>query len=288
MLLLSFGCTRKESGSALDNASGSSRAQQTSGALGVKIIPEVPTAASDLQAVFSGQGQVSYQWKKNGRPFDGVQTENLAKENFVKGDTIAVTVTAGGSEGTVKVRIANSLPRVVSVEAAKNGQDIVMKPVAFDADGDEVQFRYQWIVNGNDLFDDSPVFPRAKIMKGDDVLLRIIPYDLEGEGPAYVSQNPVYPNMPPQITSSPPTDFQGETYEYQVTAEDPDGDRIGYSLAAAPEGMTIDKNSGLITWILNEKSAGAHDIQIVAQDPDGMKSLQKYTLTIKMPTGEGK
>ena len=54
---------------------------------------------------------------------------------------------------------------------------------------------------------------------------------------------------PPTITSNPPATVRlGSTYVYQVIATDPDGDKLTYSLTTQPVGMTIDPNTGLVTW----------------------------------------
>ncbi len=96
-----------------------------------------------------------------------------------------------------------------------------------------------------------------------------------------VSQNMIIPNAPPRIVSTPP-EFRGGVYTYQVVAEDVDGDPLAYALAAAPPGMTINAGTGLITWNIDEKNAGSYPVEVIAQDPGGLKASQKYTLTVTM------
>jgi RHS repeat-associated protein len=62
------------------------------------------------------------------------------------------------------------------------------------------------------------------------------------------SVRPVPINHPPIITSTPPAFEPGETFTYAVTATDVDGDSILYSLVAGPALMTIDQNTGVLTW----------------------------------------
>jgi len=73
-------------------------AQRSAGNLQVTILPNSPTILTDLQAVFSGEGKVSYQWTRNGQPVIGVASERLQRDQFTKGDTIAVTVVSGASQ----------------------------------------------------------------------------------------------------------------------------------------------------------------------------------------------
>ena len=61
------------------------------------------------------------------------------------------------------------------------------------------------------------------------------------------------------------------TYSYQVTATDPEDDVITYGLFTAPEGMTIDLATGLITWLPGTSVLGDHDVRMYpcAKSPRG-------------------
>jgi RHS repeat-associated protein len=57
------------------------------------------------------------------------------------------------------------------------------------------------------------------------------------------------PNRPPVFTTTPKVDAVINTqYKYDADATDPDNDNLTYSLAIAPEGMTINPTTGEITW----------------------------------------
>jgi hypothetical protein len=57
-------------------------------------------------------------------------------------------------------------------------------------------------------------------------------------------------NLPPQILSVPQTAaVQGVPFEYAVSAFDPDGDPLTYSLSLRPAGMLINSQTGLINWL---------------------------------------
>src|SRR3546814_3078410 len=57
------------------------------------------------------------------------------------------------------------------------------------------------------------------------------------------------PNTAPVITSEPSASAAiGETYSYQLAAGDGEGQAIFFGLLAAPEGMTVDSETGLLTW----------------------------------------
>jgi RHS repeat-associated protein len=56
-------------------------------------------------------------------------------------------------------------------------------------------------------------------------------------------------NAGPQIVSTPPLlATEGEIYQYEVQAHDPDGDALTYSFNRAPAQMTIDAAGGNVAW----------------------------------------
>ena len=74
---------------------------------------------------------------------------------------------------------------------------------------------------------------------------------------------------------------QGNVYQYQVAANDPDQDPVTYSLKSAPKEMRIDQATGLIRWEIRSEDKGSHSIEVEASDQDGAKSLQQYGLVVE-------
>ena len=70
----------------------------------------------------------------------------------------------------------------------------------------------------------------------------------------------------PTITSTPSTTATpGIAYGYDVQATDPDvNDTLTYSLITSPTGMTINSNTGLISWTPN--SLGDFDVVVRVSD----------------------
>ena len=57
-------------------------------------------------------------------------------------------------------------------------------------------------------------------------------------------------NNAPTITSIPDKDIaQGNTFNFTVSANDPDGDNLFYEIVSGPSTMTINSSTGAITWI---------------------------------------
>ncbi len=291
-----FACTRdgRQAGRTAPNAPGlpASAGPGTGGDPRVTIVPAAPTVRSAVQVELSGFSSAEnavYRWTRNGQAVEGVNGPALSLENFSKGDSVSVAVSAGGREAAASVTIVNSPPVITSVpfspEDIHGGADITVSPTATDADGDLIRFSYVWKVNGREAGGDGPALQGSLFRKGDRISLTVTPSDNEGPGPVFASKELVIPNASPRFTTTPPSEFRGETYAYQAAAEDPDGDRITYSLGQAPQGMAIDAHTGLVTWTIGRSQGGAHVIEVIAQDADGGRDTQRYTLSVTIPEG---
>ncbi|HBY56672.1 MAG TPA: hypothetical protein DEG96_02235 [Candidatus Atribacteria bacterium] len=81
-------------------------------------------------------------------------------------------------------------------------------------------------------------------------------------------------NQAPVIISDPiSTVKENHLYSYQIEAKDPEGDRLTYFLALNPEGMGIDSENGLVTWIPNNNQIGVH--QVIIEITDGKHNIQQ-------------
>jgi len=88
-------------------------------------------------------------------------------------------------------------------------------------------------------------------------------------------------NTGPSIKSVPSrTTIVGSSYSYSVNAEDPEGGTLTYTLVNAPVGMTIDPNTGLITWSPLSADAGIYKITVMVTDERGVTTSQNYNLTV--------
>jgi RHS repeat-associated protein len=89
-------------------------------------------------------------------------------------------------------------------------------------------------------------------------------------------------NDAPVITSAPDTiATQGATYAYQAMASDADaGDTLAFSLAHAPEGMTINPATGLIAWTPTAAQSGDHPVSLSVTDTAGASDEQSFTVMV--------
>ncbi|HEX3035408.1 MAG TPA: putative Ig domain-containing protein [Thermodesulfobacteriota bacterium] len=153
---------------------------------------------------------------------------------------------------------------------------------ARDPDGDEVNFRYQWKLNGENIVGatDEVIQWQDDFKKGDEISVEVIPFDGRDEGVWKAEGSLKIPNSPPQIVSEPEVRMEGGKFSYAVKAEDPDGDPIEFTLKNAPEGMEIEPSTGVIMWDFDEEDIGEHNVQVIASDPEGATATQDLTLRI--------
>jgi serine protease AprX len=85
----------------------------------------------------------------------------------------------------------------------------------------------------------------------------------------------------PVITSTPVTTAaQGQAYLYSVTANDPDGGMLSFSLITAPSGMNIDAKTGLIAWTPSNAQVGANSVALKVSDPGGLFATQSFSIQV--------
>ncbi|MEJ2046007.1 MAG: putative Ig domain-containing protein, partial [Reinekea sp.] len=91
-------------------------------------------------------------------------------------------------------------------------------------------------------------------------------------------------NQSPTINSVPSgAAYAGQVYQYQVEANDPDGDDLFYSVSSSASDMVI-SSTGLFTWLPSAELMGqAVIVEIQVADSKGATVVQKLTL----PVNEG-
>jgi frataxin-like iron-binding protein CyaY len=101
-------------------------------------------------------------------------------------------------------------------------------------------------------------------------------------------------NQAPEIISDPLSPgvkvaevLAGQTYHYDVEAVDGDGDDLHFSLVVAPQGMTIDPETGQLTWQTHDVPAtdpnshqGNHSVVVRVSDGRGGTDVQAFNLNV--------
>lgn len=287
LLLLGCQSDRLDVASSTSEGAVSARtvAVATAPAFSVLLEPTPPTAETDLVAV-SNEAAATFRWMVNGQGLEGEDGRTLPKNRFVKGDQVTVVATLGAQRIEATTRIQNSPPRAISVKldppaAVYRGVDLRAVPVGVDADGDEIRWSYEWVINQETSpSNTAPILPGDRLRRGDAVTIRVIPSDAEVEGAPYTPLPITVPNAPPAFAKAPPAAFSSDTYRYQARADDADGDIVRYRLNGAPAGMTIDPVSGRIVWPVIDQPDGRYTAEIVAEDDAGGQASQQLDISL--------
>ena len=194
-------------------------------------------------------------------------------------------VAVQGFSVTVLTQGSNSAPTIISnpSQVATVGREYQYNAKADDPDGDPLVWGLDTAPAGMSINTSlgtvrwtptsSQIGPRA-------VIVRVI----DGQG-GFSTQtytiNVRSVNVPPGITSTPPTNaYVDETYSYAVRATDPEDAPLTFSLTTAPAGMTIDPASGFVEWTPNATQVDSHAVVIRVEDGQGGFAVQNYTVEV--------
>lgn len=112
-------------------------------------------------------------------------------------------------------------------------------------------------------------------------------YDASGSALAsvFVSQELAQADLAPTITSTPVKSVVvNSPYSYQVLSTG--NPQATYTLTTAPAGMSIDSNTGLITWLPTYTTEGIQNVTVVASNYAG-QATQSFSISVapQTPTG---
>jgi len=268
----------------------------------IRILPEKPSATTPLAAevFFRGHepGRVSYQWLRNGTPIAGAVRPMLSSGHLLKGDFVTLEVRAsypgGGTDRSVSevVVMGNTPPVVIRVAITPNpatsGDTLQAVADTFDRDRDQLSLTYEWTVDGEPVIgQDGPTLESRYVRRGSKVQVAATPFDGVDEGDTKVSNVLVILNGAPRIVSDPPERAGAGVYRYTVQAEDPDDDPLRFSLEGeVPAGMEVDREAGVIQWeVVPPDKEVTYHYGVVAEDPEGAKSIQMITMSASPPGG---
>ena len=193
-----------------------------------------------------------------------------------------------GSQYTYKASDSlRELPQITSIRIATLSPDLrdgFKALVETDsADSDEVDFIYEWKLNGQEIIgvSDHVIEWQEGFSKGDTLSVSVIPLSEAGQGVWAAEGSMLIPNSPPEIVSEPGSLFDSGEFSYTVEAVDSDGDSFDFTLRGAPRGMTIEPATGLITWVYDSDDSGDYEVLIVVTDSEGAQSVQTLNFTIR-------
>jgi len=262
----------------------------------VRLSPSEPAAGERVSALVrasepDGEAiQLRFAWSVGGRPIGESGAQILLGE-VARGERVEVVVTASDgrresdpAEASVTVR--NRRPVVTGIELrppaeVPRGEPLVAAVAARDPDGDPLEFRYEWSVNGRPLPEEGDTLETDRLRRGDAIRVRVVASDGSEESAAIPSGVVLVGNAHPEILSSPSGVSSNGSFRYAVKARDPDGDRnLRYALRKAPQGMKLNRIDGVVTWQATPEQAGIHEVEIVVEDSEGARTVQAFELSV--------
>ncbi len=206
-----------------------------------------------------------------------------------------VTILVGDGRGGI---VEQSFTLEVTAEAVNNAPRIVSPPTAYsatvdepfvydlralDADGDPLEWSLAAAPRGASI---DPLRGTLRWTPGLDQLgpqrFTIAATDPSGRT-ALQSFSLVVScaNLPPTIASRAPAEATvDERYVYGVRAIDPEGDIVTFTLIAAPTGMTIDSQRGVIRWTPTSSQLGTVTVTLAATDARGNTATQSFDIDV--------
>jgi len=205
--------------------------------------------------------------------------------------TLTVTDLAGAiatQSFIIGVEIINEAPAVTSNAVTQATVNLAYQysVAASDPDGDEITFSLSPAPTGMTIDADTGLIEWTPTsgQEGDN------PVAVQVADPAGLSDSQSFnitvaeQNLPPQITTtSLPDALVGQAYQAQVEATDPNtGDVLSYALTAAPAGMNIDANTGMIDWQPAEADVGTANLTVRVTDDQGLVDERSFSISVQV------
>jgi hypothetical protein len=263
----------------------------------VEILPPTPNLQSTLRAkvepgITNPDHAYRYRWTVNQKEVG--QDESLPPGRFGLDDTISLEVTLIDQTDKIiaspvkaSMKVSNNVPVIKEVRlfpiSVSAGDSVRAEMVADDADGNMIQFSYQWQVNGKMIDgNDQDTLSGDLVHSADRIFVVVTPSDPYSKGAPQHSAMLIVANRPPEIGSIPPDSGDSEgKYTYQIVAKDPDSDPLSYVLVKGPTGMEIHPTSGLVTWVATALSQNESQIELSVSDGKGGKAIQGFKLNTR-------
>lgn len=195
---------------------------------------------------------------------------------YAKEDKISVI----DPEQSVEKPKSNPRPEIISIRLSPSspvkGDRIRAEVLTQNRNGDNVALLYQWAKDGRPLDETSDTLS-TELKRGERISLTVTPDNGKEKGVPITVFTYIF-NAKPVITSSIRDSKYESGFTYQIMAEDPDRDRLLYSLKSAPDGMTIDRETGLIRWDIPSSFKGKAYVVVSVIDEAGGEARQIFNI----------
>lgn len=244
--------------------------------------------------------RLSVEWRQAGRVIARGPETSVTPERLRKGDEVEVVVTAtDGRDESDPVRVAttagNRAPLIQALYLTpagevKPGDAVTAAPEGQDADGDPLEYEFEWWLNGRVVRDaDQATFDTSTLQRRDRLQARVRVTDGDEWSPTAESMVLELANRPPKIAGVPAIEAVGGGIHADLQAEDPDGDKsLRFRLVEGPQGLSIDPVSGRVSWKPASGTTGTHPVEVAVADSFGAESKLRFELSVSAAPGEKK
>ncbi len=214
-------------------------------------------------------------------PGQATSSQTLDSQSTGPSDTMPDdSVPVSSPDEKKPVDITPSLPvsfgKVKLVLESLNNVDII-RVAAGGKEG--ITFQYEWTKNGEPAGNSDSI---SGFKRGDKIAVKITPFEGKEPGQAKILTTEIK-NSPPKVVENKKAAFDGKLLTYQVKATDPDGDELSYALEDAPQGMVIDKSTGIVKWTVPKEMQGKQSIKVKISDGHGGETLYTLNADISAP-----
>lgn len=248
--------------------------------LSVEISPEKASRDSILTLNVKGflLSDSKIEWLVNGNPVANPDLYQFKAAELKKGDTVqAIAAVKDKKILSSIVQIGNAPPQVESVKIIPEMNKVSVEAMGSDTDGNPVRLTYEWTKNGKLAGTENSIVSDFK--RGDKFTVKITPFDGEEHGQPVVIEREIQ-NSAPVITEHKNYSYAGGIFTYNVQAMDPDGDELAYALKTSPQGMMVDKATGVIRWEIPFGFTGKASFTVSVSDGYGGETTQQFTFRI--------
>ena len=159
--------------------------------------------------------------------------------------------------------------------------EVVAAPTA----PDRLAYLYQWKVNDQVIEKETRnTLNLSPFKKGDAITVTVTPHDGDTYGHAVESPLVAIHSLPPslELKAMRRARKTGEPIELQLVGVAPDGNVVAFSLEPPlVPGMTIDKSSGKISWIVRPDQKGTVRFGAAVEDDNGTKVTTSLDVTLE-------
>ena len=206
-------------------------------------------------------------------------------------------VSAAGQNEQPRARQAEAANQPLDIKAATLSpesptvlDDVTAVPLLADPGREDVDFQYQWFINGAEMPGVSgDKLEKANFKKGSWLYYRVKAVSRDGESPWFKSDAIRVQNSLPALRLPPVGNFAvpGE-FKYQVGASDPDGDALTYELLSPlDQGIVLDPRTGVLTWKIDAETVDRLgkkiEIKFAVSDNNDGKTSGTITLDLTEP-----